>query len=185
MRAGNAVAFPTDTVYGLGALAYDSDAIEELFEIKDRQLTQAIAVLLADAADLEKVTRSPSPAVLRLAEALWPGPLTMVVPAHPDLPDILSPKPTIGLRIPDHDSARALLRKAGPLAVTSANRSGGQNTRNAEEVYEQLSGLIPLILDGGRTPGGVPSTVVDLTGERPKILRLGPVTQAQIDEAVG
>ena len=104
--------------------------------------------------DLEKVAHQPSVGAMKLAQAFWPGPLTLVVPRHPDLPDNLAPRPTFGVRIPDHPVALELLRKAGPLAVTSANLSGQDNTSTAEEVLVQLGGRVHLVLDGGQTPGG-------------------------------
>ena len=112
---------------------------------------------------------------LALASAHWPGALTLIVPRHPSLPADLSPLPTLGIRIPDHPAALALLQAAGPLAVTSANLSGQADTTTAKEVLAQLDGRVDLVLDGGKTPGGIPSTVVDLTGSEPRILRQGPV----------
>ena len=175
LRAGGTVAFPTDTVYGLGADAFSTSAILKLFEIKQRPHNQAIAVLLGGSDQLRLVTKNPNRAAMTLAEQYWPGALTLVVPRHPDLPEILSPKPTLGLRIPDHPAALALLRLTGPLAVTSANLSGQPNTTTAQEVLAQLDGKIDLLLDGGETPGGTPSTVVDMTGEHPVVLRQGPI----------
>ena len=178
LKAGGTVAFPTDTVYGLAASRSSAETIEKLFSIKERPQDRAIAVLLGKTVDLEIVTLRPSKEAIRLAERFWPGPLTLVVPKHPQIPEIISPRPTIGVRIPDHPVALALLAASGPLAVTSANLSGQTNCRFAEEVLEQLGGRIDLILDGGETPGGVPSTVVDMTGEKPVILREGPIMLA-------
>lgn len=175
LQGGGTVAFPTDTVYGLGADAFSTRAIQQLFEIKERARTQAIAVLLGDKNQLERVTENPKPAALALAEIYWPGALTLVVPRHPEMPEILSPKPTLGVRIPDHPTALALLRRTGPLAVSSANLSGQPNTTNADEVLAQLDGKFDLLLDGGETPGGTPSTVIDMTGEQPVVLRQGPM----------
>jgi L-threonylcarbamoyladenylate synthase len=180
LRAGGLVAFPTDTVYGVGALAFDAEAVESIYVAKDRPVEKAIPVLIADQADLEKVAASVPPMAARLAEAFWPGPLTLVVPKHPDLPPAVSATETVGVRIPDHEAARALLRLAGPMAVTSANISGGASPSTAAEVMEQLGGRIPLILDGGRTPGGQPSTVVDCTGEAPRLIRQGPLSERDI-----
>ncbi len=165
LRKDQLVAFPTDTVYGLGALAFSPAAVDKLYQVKGRDSAKAIAVLLGDIAALELVTASMGKLAEHLARTFWPGPLTLVVKSHPGLPANLSPLPTIGVRMPDHPVARALLNQAGPMAVTSANLSGGTNTTTARQVYEQLHGRIPLILDGGRTPGGQPSTVVDCTGD--------------------
>ena len=175
IRSGGTVAFPTDTVYGLAADAFQPAAIDKLFEIKERSKNQAIAILLGSPEHLALVAEQPSSTAKALAEKHWPGALTLVITRHPDVPDILSPLPTIGVRIPDHPAAVALLKQTGPLAVTSANLSGHPNTSTAEEVFAQIGDRVDLILDGGKTPGGVPSTVVDLTGDSPKILREGPV----------
>lgn len=180
LRGNGIVAFPTDTVYGLGAMAFQAEGIARLFQAKDRPPTLAIAVLLGNASQLKRVSMNPSQAVLRVAEQFWPGPLTLVVPRHPDVPDLISPTPTIGVRIPNHPVALKLLEKSGPLAVTSANVSGAENTITADEVLTQLGGGVDLILDGGKTPGGMPSTVVDLTTDNIEILRAGPITEEQI-----
>ncbi|MEW6241409.1 MAG: L-threonylcarbamoyladenylate synthase [Chloroflexota bacterium] len=184
LRGGGLVAFPTDTVYGLGALAHDGDAIVSIYAAKERPPEKAIPVLIWDAEDLEKVAMDVPEMARRLAARFWPGPLTIVVPKRADLPEAVSATATVGVRMPDHPAARTLLRAAGPMAVTSANRSGGGNARRAEEVLAQLNGRIPLVLDGGETPGGVASTVVDCTGAKPVILREGPVTLEQIRSAI-
>lgn len=184
LNNGGTVVFPTDTVYGLAALPFKREYVERLYAVKGRNSARAIAVLLGDHSDLERVARSPSEAARRLANRFWPGPLTLVVPRNPDLPDILSKNPTIGVRIPDHPVALQLLRMAGPLAVTSANISGRANTATVQEVLEQLDGRVHLIIDGGRTPGGVPSTVVDCTRPDPLILRPGPISVADIQQAL-
>ena len=176
LRTGGLVAFPTDTVYGLGALAFNNDAIESIYRAKDRPIEKGIPILIGDAGDLNMIAED-VPAMARLfATRFWPGPLTCIVPKKQTLPQSVSATWTVAVRNPDHVDARALLRAAGPMAVTSANISGGNNPSTAQEVYEQLNGRIPLILDGGRTPGGVPSTLVDCTGNLPKILREGPIS---------
>ncbi len=180
LRRGELVAFPTDTVYGLGALAFKEQAIEGLFAVKGRDIGKAIAVLVGDLADLPIVTGAINEAVRLLAARFWPGPLTLVVPRHPSLPDIISPNQTIGVRMPDHPIALRLLNLSGPLAVTSANLSGAASAVTAQEVLAQLGGRIPLILDGGRTPGGQPSTVIDCTGPELVLLRPGPLTIEQL-----
>lgn len=181
---GLPVAFPTDTVYGVGALLSDEGTIERLYDIKGREKTKAIAVLVGDPADLGRVTGEMSPSAVRLAQVFWPGALTLVVAASPDLPANLSPLPTVGVRMPDHPQTLALLQRCGPLAVTSANLSGAPSAVSAADVYEQIGALIPLILDGGKTPGGTSSTVVDCTVEPVVILRAGPVSAKQIAEAL-
>ncbi len=180
---GGLIVFPTDTVYGLAALPFQSQTIERLYVAKGRNSQKAIGILLGDREHLSQVISAISPLAERLAEAFWPGPITLVVPRHRSLPDVLAPDETIGVRMPDHPFALALLRQSGPLAVTSANLSGRENTITALEVLEQLRGRIHLVLDGGRVPGGVPSTVVDCTGLQPKILRPGPVTLEAVQQA--
>jgi L-threonylcarbamoyladenylate synthase len=185
LKSGGLVAFPTDTVYGLGALAFDGVAVESLYAVKGRPGEKAIPILLASAGDLQKVAGNVPAMALTLAAHFWPGPLTLVIPKHPTLPEAVSAAPTVGVRVPGHAAACALLQAAGPLAVTSANLSGQTNPKTAEEVLAQLGGRILLILDGGQTPGGVPSTVVDCTGVEPKILRLGPVLDLDISKTLG
>ena len=176
LKAGGLVAFPTDTVYGVGAPAFDGKAVESIYVAKDRPIEKAIPVLIGDKDNLEKVGIHIPASAHKLAFRFWPGPLTILVPKRADLPESVSATATVGVRVPDHDVARALLRAAGPMAVTSANISGGQSPVTAEEVYEQLGGRIDLIIDGGQTPGGVPSTLVDCTASELKVLREGPVT---------
>ena len=184
LSQGELVAFPTDTVYGLGALAWNRQAIDQLYTVKSRDTSKAIAVLIGRNSDLELVTEQLSQTALRLSERFWPGPLTLVVKRHPSLPDNLSSEPTIGVRMPDHPLALALLQHTGPLAVTSANLSGQPNTTTASEVLNQLGNLIPLILDGGHTPVGQPSSVVDCTGPGLKILRQGSITLRELELAL-
>ena len=184
LRAGQLVAFPTDTVYGLGAALYDPRAIDQLYVVKGRQADKAIAVLIGNLAALAQVASELSATAQRLAQAFWPGPLTLVVPRHPALPANLSPQPTVGVRMPDYSVALELLSQAGPLAVTSANLSGKPSATTAQEVLDQLSGRIPLILDGGRTPSTLPSTVVDCTGDGLAVLRPGPISIEQLQAAL-
>ena len=185
LKNGGLVAFPTDTVYGLAALPTKVEFIERLYTAKGRESTRAIAILLILLAILVKIASlSPSKSAIQLAEKFWPGPLTLIIPRHPDLPDIISPNPTIGVRIPDHDLALKLLEATGPLGVTSANISGRENAVTAEEVLLQLDGKIHLVIDGGECPGSVPSTVVDCTTPQPVILRPGPIDQEEIQGAL-
>ena len=175
------VAFPTDTVYGVGGLAFSTAAIDRLYQVKDRSTEKAIPILLGSIDQLSLVTGAVNDLALRLVERFWPGPLTLVLPRCPGLPSNLSPFPTVGVRMPNHPVALALLNHSGPLAVTSANLSGGLNALTAQEVFTQLEARIPLILDGGRTPGSQPSTVVDCTGAEPVVLRLGPISSEEFN----
>ena len=180
LNNGGLVAFPTDTVYGVGALVHDGKAIESIYVAKDRPIEKAIPVLIADAEDMDKVGMDIPDLARRIAARFFPGPLTCIIPKQPTLPSAVSATSTVGVRAPDHDVARALLRAAGPMAVTSANISGQPSPSTAEEVFAQLNGRIPLIMDGGKTPGGVPSTVVDCTNDEIKILREGPISLEEI-----
>ena len=185
LQAGGLVAFPTDTVYGVGALAFDGKAVESIYKAKDRPVEKAIPVLLSDVEDINKVASEVPLMAKKLAERFWPGPLTIVVPKHVGLPDSVSATNTVGVRVPDHIVARTVLRAAGPMAVTSANRSGQPSPSTAEEVFTQLNGRITLVLDGGKTPGGVPSTLVDCTGPHPIVVREGPITLSEVLAVTG
>lgn len=182
LKAGGMVAFPTDTVYGLGASAYHAQAIARIYKAKGRSRENPIPILLANMQELSRVTLSPPPMARRLAKRFWPGPITLIVWRKPTLPDEISPSSTVGVRVPDHPVALTLLTIAGPLAVTSANKSGDPIARTASEVLEGFGGDIDLILDGGMTPGGEPSTVVDCTRASPQILREGPISEVEIRE---
>lgn len=176
LKSGGLVAFPTDTVYGVGTLAFDNAAIESIYTAKDRPIEKAIPILIGEMSDLDKVAVDIPNMARIFASRFWPGPLTCVVPKKQTLPLAVSATSTVAVRIPDHPDARALLIAAGPMAVTSANISGQPSPVTAMEVFNQLNGRIPLILDGGTTPGGIPSTLVDCTGEQPIILREGPIS---------
>jgi L-threonylcarbamoyladenylate synthase len=175
LRRGELVAFPTDTVYGVGAHLFQRVAIRRLYIVKGRGADKAIPVLLPNIDALLQVALPLTAPARRLAERFWPGPLTLVVPRRPDLPDEINTGPTVGVRVPGHPIALALLAAAGPLAVTSANRSGGADSLTAAEVSAAMGDGVELLLDGGRTPGGVPSTVVDCTQALPSVLRAGPI----------
>ena len=185
LKQGGVVAFPTDTVYGIGVTVFSSESIEKLFTAKGRDAAKAIPVLIGDPEQLAQVTASVSDAAYLLAQRFWPGPLTLVVSRHPALPGMLSPVPTVGVRMPNHPVALALLRQSGPLATTSANLSGSPDPSSAQDVLAQLDGRIDLILDGGTCPGGVPSTVVDCTSSDLRILRPGPLSLEELKKAVG
>jgi len=184
LQSGVLVAFPTDTVYGVAASAFSEAAIELIFAAKTREAAKAIAVLVGGLEGLAQLTpQLPAPARL-LAARFWPGALTLVVPKKPGLPANLSIYPTVGVRMPNHPFALELLRRAGTLATSSANRSGGANASLPSEVLEQLDGRIHLLVDGGACPGGVPSTVVDCTQVPPAILRQGAISAQDIQSAL-
>ena len=177
LRAGGLVAMPTDTVYGIGVALDAEDGLPRLFAAKDRPLDRAIVLLVADLEQAASVGVLSAAARL-LAERFWPGGLTLVLPQAQGarLPAVLTAgTSTIGVRLPDHESPRALARALGPLPVTSANLSGRPDARDAAQVVAQLGARIDLVLDGGPARGGVPSTVVDCSGELPRILRSGAI----------
>lgn len=184
LYSGGLVAFPTDTVYGVGALVFDEKAVESIYTAKDRPVEKAIPVLIGESDHLTQVAEEIPLFAAKLIARFWPGPLTVLVPKKPSLPPVVSANPAVGVRIPDHEVARALLRLSGPLAVTSANRSSQPSPTTAQEVLEQLGGRIALILDGGRTPGGIPSTLVDCTGQEIQVLREGPISKEQLLNAI-
>ena len=157
-----------------------------LYAAKGRDFGVALPVMVASP-DLVAEVAHPLPGFARLAARFWPGPLTIVLPKTPTLPDLVTAgRDTVGLRIPDHPLALELLRAVGmPLAVTSANRSGQPPAQTAAEALAQLAGRVHIILDGGPAPGGRASTVLDLTSDPPRVLRPGPITAAELTEALG
>ncbi|MXY11649.1 MAG: threonylcarbamoyl-AMP synthase [Acidimicrobiaceae bacterium] len=176
LRRGEPVGVPTDTVYGLAVDAADADAIQQLFELKDRPAERSIAVLVADLAAAETLVEL-TPSARRLAERFWPGPLTIVASRRPTAPAHLGTGATIGVRLPGDDMMQAIAGP-GPLAVTSANLHGGPTPSTAQGV----AGLFPtlgLVVDGGPRPGAS-STVVDMTGDVPTVLREGPISLDEI-----
>lgn len=184
LDAGGTVAIPTDTVYGLAVSALHPDAVRALYQAKGRPKKKPIPILIGDAADLNEVACGVRPVMERLAAGFWPGPLTMVLPTSPAIPDIVTAgQHSVGLRMPDHPVALAILRACGfPVAVSSANLSGGIEPTTAAGVLEQLAGRIDLVVDGGESPGGVPSTVIDFAHDPFRILRKGPVSAEQMRE---
>jgi L-threonylcarbamoyladenylate synthase len=184
LRAGGVVALPTDTVYGICVALDTPGGVERLFAIKRRPPDKGIMLLLERLEQAEAIGAM-NLAATALADACWPGGLTVVVPQRQDrpLPDALTAgTPTIGLRIPDHDTPRALAASVGPLPTTSANVSGLPEGRDAIEIQAQLGDAVDLILDGGPAHGGPASTVVDCTGEVPRVLRVGAVPVDRVAE---
>ena len=184
LTSGGMVAFPTDTVYGLGALAFDEQAVSRISDVKGRGTGKPFAVFISDISQLNRVAAGVSSNCEKLARRFWPGPLTIVLPRHTSIPDAVTPMSTVGVRIPSFAPTLELLKLTGPLAVTSANMSGKSSPSTARGVQAQLDGKIPLILDGGVTPGGIPSTVVDCSEMSPVIIREGPISLEQILNAL-
>jgi L-threonylcarbamoyladenylate synthase len=157
-------------------VAFNAAAIEQLYRAKQRPASKGIPILLADPIDLDKVAQGVPASARRLMARFWPGPLTLIVPRHPDLPANISPNDSIAVRIPDCAVARALIRAAGgAVAATSANQSGQPPARTGDAALAALAGMVTAVLDDGPSPGGVPSTIVTFADGGPRIIRRGPI----------
>jgi L-threonylcarbamoyladenylate synthase len=187
LRRGGLVAFPTETVYGLGANALDAAAVARIFTAKGRPAKNPLIVHVATVEQARELTADWPDAAGRLAALFWPGPLTLVLPRNSRVPDIVTAGgPTVALRIPGHPVALALLRAANlPLAAPSANRSAYLSPTRPEHVLRGLGGRIDLLLDAGPTSGGVESTVLDLSTSPPRLLRPGLIAPTPIEAVVG
>ena len=188
VRGGGVVAFPTETFYGLGVLPFDERAVRRVFDLKGRSATTSpVLVLVRSRADLEALVSEITPTAERLMETCWPGPLTLVFRASASVPALLTAGTgTIGIRLSAHPDVRRLLEAVGgALTGTSANRSGDPPATTAEEVQRSLGADVDLILDGGPTPGGLPSTVLDTTVTPPRLIREGCVPRASLLSVVG
>lgn len=184
IEAGECIVLPTDTVYGIGAAAFDATAVQRLLDAKQRGRDMPPPVLIAEPSMLRSLATGLTRPGLDLAKSFWPGPLTVVVTAQQELQlDLGDRGDTIAVRVPDHEFTRALLRRTGPLAVSSANVSGQQAAITITEAIEQLGDSVAVYLDAGPGTGPVPSTIVDLTGP-PAILREGRLTRDEMAEAV-
>lgn len=174
---GGLVVLPTDTVYGIGADAFSPEAVAALLAAKGRGRQMPPPVLVPDSRTLDGLATDVSDDARALVDAFWPGGFTIVLAAQPSLLwDLGDTNGTVALRMPDHTAALALLRRTGPMAVSSANRTGGPAAMTAAEARDQLGDAVAVYLDGGRAPGGVASTIVDATGPRPRVLRQGAIT---------
>lgn len=182
LSEGKLVAVPTETVYGLAADCCNQEAVENIYRAKGRAENKPLSVLLSDMAMVETVCRDIPNAAYRLAEAFWPGPLTMVLPSAGIVaPVVTAGGETLGVRCPDHPLTLAVIQKLGrPLAAPSANISGEESPKSADAVLAGLAGTIDALLDGGICTVAIESTIVDLTGEVPKILRHGGLSEDRI-----
>jgi L-threonylcarbamoyladenylate synthase len=180
LKTGSVVGVPTDTVYGLAAHPEHDGAMDTLYALKGRPREKAIALLVAEAEDLERLAAKVPDAARALAERYWPGGLTLVLRSAAD------PSITLALRMPDHEVPLSLIRQIGsPLATTSANRSAATSPRTADDVLAQLPGGYPLLIDDGPCPIGIDSTVVDFTGSGARILRSGAISREIIKAVIG
>lgn len=187
LRAGGLVAFPTETVYGLGADASNPAAVARIFEAKGRPATHPVIVHLADAAELATWARDVPKAAHLLARKFWPGPLTLILSRAATVSDVVTGgQDTVALRVPSHPVARELLaRFGGGVAAPSANRHGRVSATTAEHVRHELGTAVECVLDGGEAKIGIESTIVDLSGSQPTLLRPGWITASQLEEALG
>ena len=184
LQQGGVIVYPTDTVYGLGADAFNSTAVERIYEIKNRPKHRQFPLLIADVERLATMAEPIPEIAWFLARRFWPGGLTLVLPKTDSLPVYLAPGPTIAVRVPNHPVCLALIQHLGnPIIGTSANVSGQPAALTAEEVGQQLGEKIDFIINGGQCPGGKESTVVDVTHESPIILRQGIIPSYEIDKA--
>ena len=185
LQHGGVVAYPTDTVYGIGASLQFPESLRRIFEIKGRRREQTLPVLLASSEDLHKVSPGVDPRLLTLASRYWPGPLTVAVPARPGLPaDVVAPDGTVGVRVPAHSVALTLARRCGgALATTSANISGFPPAQSAEEIAEPVQQTVDIVLDGGISRGGTASTVIRQEGATISIIREGAITASELQDA--
>ena len=187
IRRGGLVAIPTETVYGLGANGLDEAAVASIFAAKGRPQDNPLILHVAEPAEMERFCHSIPESAYALADKFWPGPLTMVLPARGVVPKrTTAGLPTVAVRCPDNDATRAIIRLSGvPIAAPSANLSGKPSTTTAEHVLHDHDGKIDAIVDGGPCRVGVESTIVDLTEERPRLLRPGGITPEQLLEVLG
>jgi len=187
LRQGGLVAFPTDTVYGLGAGVNIPQAVERVYRVKERPPNMALPLLLAEISQISEVAEPVPPLAWLLANKFLPGALTMVLPKSKSAPDIITAGgKTIAVRIPAHPVPVALVRGLGaPIVGTSANLSGKPSALTADEVYSQFGDKVDLVIDGGKCPGGKESTVIDVTGEVPVILREGAISEKELRQVCG
>lgn len=176
-RAGHLIVIPTDTLYGLACDAFNPTAVRTIYAAKQRPFSKPIPILLADSSDLQRVVRTVPPAAQVFIDQYWPGPLTLLLPKHPELPVEISYNDSVAVRIPNNAVGRAIIRAAGgALAVTSANLTGQEPAETAVDALNKLAGWVTAVIDDGPSPHGAASTILDCTGPELKILREGPIS---------
>lgn len=185
IQRGRLVVLPTDTVYGIAADAFDAEAVARLLAAKGRGREMPPPVLVSTATTLDALASKVPDYARALTDAFWPGPLTLICHEQASLRwDLGDTRGTVAVRMPDHELTREILDRTGPLAVSSANLTGSPAATDAAAAAAMLADRVAVIVDGGASAGGVPSTIVDATGERPRLLRLGAITVDQLDEAL-
>ncbi len=187
LKSGGLVAFPTDTVYGVGAASYLYRAVERIYQVKERPQDMALPLLLADISQITEVAHSVPPVAWLLVDNFLPGALTLILYKSKSVPDIITGGGiTVAVRIPAHSIPVALAEGLGsPIVGTSANLSGKPSSLTADDVYSQFGDKLDLVIDGGRCPGGRESTIVDVTGETPVVLREGAISREELERVCG
>ncbi|MCL2141488.1 MAG: L-threonylcarbamoyladenylate synthase [Methanimicrococcus sp.] len=186
LKSGKLAAFPTETVYGVGACMNNEKAVLEIYKIKGRPPEKPLSVLIGSTKDMKEMAADIPDFAYQLADRFWPGPMTLILNKNPNIPDsVTAGKKTIGLRIPAHPIPLELVKIAGPLACPSANLSGERDPKTAADVLEHLYGKIDILIDGGETSLKIPSTIIDLTAMPPKILRKGGLDINDIKKCIG
>ncbi len=183
--SGQVIGYPTETVYGLGADAFNAKAIDRVFQLKGRDRSRPILVIAGDMTQVKRMVQW-SDLAEHLAQQFWPGPLTLVLPAMPGLPEaLLSADQTLGIRIPNHNICLELVRRCGvPVTSTSANRSGQPNPVTARDVVDYFGDQLDLVIDGGRSSSAIPSTVLGISGDRLILFREGAISKSTIEHSI-
>lgn len=186
LRQGELIVYPTDTLYGIGAAASNEEAIRRLYTVKGRSPDKAVPLLIAEASEVDRMAEPPD-VFRKLADRFWPGALTIVMPRRQGFRSLaLANETSVALRVPDEDIVRDIVHTLGEaITGTSANRSGQSAPTSAQQAAMQLGELVPLIIDGGPRTAGQESTVIDITADPPRILRLGAVTKADLESVLG
>ena len=186
LKTGQIAAFPTETVYGLGAVISDEKAVLNIYRAKGRPPEKPLSILIGKAEEMDEIAQNIPKSARLLAEKFWPGPLTIILTKKDQISDrVTAGKKTVGIRMPAHEIPLSILIKTGPLACPSANLSGGEEPTSAEDVLRDLENKIDILIDGGKTDYKIPSTIIDLTVVPPRILRKGGTDVIEIRKIIG